>query len=123
MIFIHIPSFSMKGMANLYAVNTLSFGGALSSDQCKEIEERVNATLNDKAKTFLTMVAGRLSSEAFKTSMSSVSSLSEAPIKHPSRSARLECVKQLHGDKDSKCRYSGHLRASTIFNEKPLWKT
>jgi hypothetical protein len=123
MIFIRIPSFSMKGMADIYAVDTSSFGGALSSAQCKEIEERVKATLNDKAKTFLTTVAGRLSSEAFKTSMSSVSSLSEAPVKHPSRSARLERVKPLHGDKDSKCHYSGHLRASRIFNEKLLWKT
>ena len=38
------------------------------------------------------------------------------------RERRLEKLKLFHGDTDPKRRYSGHLRATTIFNEKPLWK-
>ena len=52
MMFIRIPSFLMKGMANLYAVDTSSYGCvSLSSAWRKEIvEKQVKAVLSNKAK-------------------------------------------------------------------------
>jgi hypothetical protein len=128
MNFIRIPSFLKKGLANLFIVDTtmlsfsdtsfgsVSLSSAAASLQHKEIEERAKATLNDKTKMSLTTVVGRLLSEAFKTSMSSVSVSVDAPAKHSlSRSTRLECAKQFHGDKDPKRHYSGHLCAFHFF--------
>jgi hypothetical protein len=117
MIFIRIPSF-LKGMMNLYAINML-FGGCASFSsvaQRKEIEERVKAVLDGKVKTSVMSVAIKLSLVSRSPSISV-----EAPAVSANTN-RLEKLKLFHGDLDPKRHYSGHLHATTVFNEKLLWK-
>ena len=86
MIFIRIPSFLIKEMANLYAVNMSSIGCvSLSSAKCKEIEEQVKAMVaNGKAKPIVSVEPfGVKAKEQFgcwssKMSKTSSQALSEA---------------------------------------------